>query len=339
MSAKFQGRRLEEFEAQYAHSLGSADLRDRMYDRDGRNLKHEGLCALGLNGQETILDAGCGNADTGLYLAVELQHEGKYIGMEPPVKLEMLDEIDREYIQPSTGQEYVSISYDQRFHKALQFKKRHKLQNLKFIHGFLQDIPLKDSSVDAILSYWSMHHVPIEERARAIEQCIRVLKPGGKIAVGANGIEHKVRQHAILKELQIILGTEFGGAFSKKFKLETIPAIVSQHKELEIIGLIPQNGELPITKENLVDYNYSLNTYIASHYPIPTAGEWNHALKHSPTYKKLLKDINDYGASYDLIRRGVVILRKKTEEEPGNDRKNAGMWLPASALESVISLD
>ncbi len=339
MSARFQGRRLEEFEAQYAHSLGSADLRDRMYDRDGRNLKHEGLHALELNGQETILDTGCGNADTGLYLAVELQHEGKYIGMEPPVRLEMLDEIDREYIQPLARQGYVPISHDQRFHKALQFKKRHKLQNLKFIHGFLQDIPLKDSSVDTILSYWSMHHVPVEERSGAIEQCIRVLKPGGKMAVGANGIGHRALQHTILKELQIILGTEFEGAFSKKFKLETIPAIISQHKELEIIGLIPQNGELPITRENLVDYNYSLNTYIASHYPIPSAREWNYALNYSPIYQKLLKDIDAYGVTYDLIRRGVVILRKKTEEEMDNGRKNAGMWLPASALESVISLD
>ena len=43
-----------------------------------------------------------------------------------------------------------------------------------------QAIPLKDSSVDVVMMFKSLHHVPVTDMSAALAEITRVLRPGGK---------------------------------------------------------------------------------------------------------------------------------------------------------------
>jgi len=53
------------------------------------------------------------------------------------------------------------------------------LPNVRFRHGGAQAIPEADASVDIVMMFKSLHHVPIADMGRALEEVWRVLKPGG----------------------------------------------------------------------------------------------------------------------------------------------------------------
>ena len=53
------------------------------------------------------------------------------------------------------------------------------LPNVKFGLAGAQDIPLENESVDVVLMFKSLHHVPIELMDEAMREINRVLKPGG----------------------------------------------------------------------------------------------------------------------------------------------------------------
>ena len=50
-----------------------------------------------------------------------------------------------------------------------------------YIRGVAEDLPLSDASLDAVLFFNSLHHVPIEHQARALQEAARALKPGGRL--------------------------------------------------------------------------------------------------------------------------------------------------------------
>lgn len=53
------------------------------------------------------------------------------------------------------------------------------LPNVKFMLAGSEDIPLEDNSVDTVFMFKSLHHVPVDDLDRALEEVRRVLKPGG----------------------------------------------------------------------------------------------------------------------------------------------------------------
>lgn len=53
------------------------------------------------------------------------------------------------------------------------------LPQVRFASGGAQDIPAGDASFDMVLMFKSLHHVPIAEMDRALDEIRRVLKPGG----------------------------------------------------------------------------------------------------------------------------------------------------------------
>lgn len=97
---------------------------------------------------ENLLDVGCG---TGFYFPLLRQHTGSITGVD--VCLPMLDE-------------------------AKQQISSHGLTNCHVIAGSALELPLKDESMDAVLSWDFLHHVP--DVPRALSEITRVLKPGGR---------------------------------------------------------------------------------------------------------------------------------------------------------------
>lgn len=53
------------------------------------------------------------------------------------------------------------------------------LPNVRFRHGGAQAIDEADASFDLVLMFKSLHHVPVEDMRRALDEIRRVLKPGG----------------------------------------------------------------------------------------------------------------------------------------------------------------
>jgi ubiquinone/menaquinone biosynthesis C-methylase UbiE len=60
--------------------------------------------------------------------------------------------------------------------KNLQIADQPKI---RFAQGGAQAIPADDASFDIVLMFKSLHHVPLPELDRALEEIRRVLKPGG----------------------------------------------------------------------------------------------------------------------------------------------------------------
>ena len=96
----------------------------------------------------TVLELGCGKADK-----------------------------TRQLAESGRVREIIAFEVDVRQHaKNLQITD---LPTVSFRQGGAEAIPLPDASVDLVLMFKSLHHVPLEHMDRALTEIARVLKPGG----------------------------------------------------------------------------------------------------------------------------------------------------------------
>ncbi|MGQ1889105.1 arsenite methyltransferase [Thermophagus sp. OGC60D27] len=65
--------------------------------------------------------------------------------------------------------------------KANENLKKTGLNNIEFIHGDIEDIPLPDDAVDVVISNCVLNLVPNKEKA--FSEIFRVLKPGGHFSI------------------------------------------------------------------------------------------------------------------------------------------------------------
>ena len=59
--------------------------------------------------------------------------------------------------------------------------KANKLENLEYLLGDIEDVPLEDSTVDIALLSQALHHADHPEKA--ISEAFRILKPNGRIVI------------------------------------------------------------------------------------------------------------------------------------------------------------
>jgi ubiquinone/menaquinone biosynthesis C-methylase UbiE len=65
--------------------------------------------------------------------------------------------------------------------------------------GDARALPMRDASFDAVVSSLAIHNIPdAEGRAQAIREAVRVLKPGGQIAI--QDIMHTGQYMKVLRE-------------------------------------------------------------------------------------------------------------------------------------------
>lgn len=57
------------------------------------------------------------------------------------------------------------------------------LPNVTFGLAGAQEIPLEDATVDVVMMFKSLHHVPLDMMAAALQEIRRVLKPGGVVYI------------------------------------------------------------------------------------------------------------------------------------------------------------
>lgn len=127
--------------------------------REGRRL----IESLQLNGNETVLDIGCGR---GLLLieAAKQVPQGKAIGVD------LWQTTDQSGNRPEATWKNA--------------RAEGMVERVEIKTGDMRQLPPPDGSMDAVVASLSIHNVPDQEgRAKAIREIHRVLKPGGQIAL------------------------------------------------------------------------------------------------------------------------------------------------------------
>jgi len=118
----------------------------------GKGFRHRIIKHLNLSGTERILDAGCGTG-TLLIMLKEIY---------PSVVAEGLDPDE----------------------KALQiaYKKTQKNNfNIPLHRGAMNNMHFENSSFNVVLSSLVFHHLQKDNRLASLKECLRVLKPGGRM--------------------------------------------------------------------------------------------------------------------------------------------------------------
>jgi len=121
---------------------------------------------------------------------------------------------------------------------------------LAFLEADAQKLPLDDASADVVIANHMLYHVP--DRARALGEVRRVLRPGGRLIAGTNHWTHLIE----LRELLTRFGVE--SLFlpplrdPADFDLETAADEISA--VLDVVGVELRRSALEIrTVEPLVD--------------------------------------------------------------------------------------
>ena len=126
-------------------------------------------------------------------------------------------------------------------------------QPFRFVWADAQSLPDRDGSFDAVIANHMLYHVP--ERAKALAEIRRVLKPGGHFYASTNGLGH---MHEI-RELGRQLTGETGGIDTFGFNLENGAAQLEPF--FTNIRLEHYENDLAVTQvEPLVAYVQSSQT-------------------------------------------------------------------------------
>ncbi|MGE5676984.1 MAG: arsenite methyltransferase [Pseudomonadota bacterium] len=112
------------------------------------------LLLAGLKEGETVLDLGSGGG-------IDVLLASRYVG--------------------STGKLYGLDMTDEMLALAEKNKKRMGVENVEFIKGYIEEIPLADNTVDAIISNCVINLS--DDKEKALAEAYRVLKPGGRLAI------------------------------------------------------------------------------------------------------------------------------------------------------------
>jgi SAM-dependent methyltransferase len=135
----------------FSSRAGKLRARDRLLDR------------LALRGDETVLDVGCGH---GLLLvgAAKRLSSGRAVGVD---------------LWSTRDQANNSAAAAQANAEAEGVRDRVEVRD-----GDMRALPLADASVDVVVSSLAIHNLPASaDREQAIAEIVRVLRPGGAVAL------------------------------------------------------------------------------------------------------------------------------------------------------------
>ena len=115
-------------------------------------------------GDEKVLDVGCGRGLLLIGAAKRLTKAGKAIGVDI-WRSEDLSDNGVQAVLDNAKAEGVDI-------------------RIKIETGDARKLPIADATIDTVLSSLAIHNIPTrEDRVQALSEIVRVLKPGGRLAI------------------------------------------------------------------------------------------------------------------------------------------------------------
>lgn len=90
-----------------------------------------------------------------------------------------------------------------------QYRERSGLDNVEFRLGEIENLPIADSTVDAVISNCVINLSPL--KARVYQEIARILKPGGRLAVSDLALKNELPPE-ILKMAEALVGCVSGAA-------------------------------------------------------------------------------------------------------------------------------
>ena len=131
---------------------------------------------LDLQGNETILDLGCGRGLLLIEAAMRLPH-GKAIGVDLWSNVDQADNSKQATLENAQA--------------------RGVIERIFVLDGDMQDLSfLENSSIDVVVASKAIHNVPDQAgRRRVIEEVTRVLRPGGQVAIMDIFLIHEFAEH------------------------------------------------------------------------------------------------------------------------------------------------
>lgn len=140
---------------------------------------------------ETVVDLGSGAGFDALLAARQVGPEGRVIGIDMT---------------------------DAMLEKARENARKAGLDNVEFRKGKIEELPLEDESVDAILSNCVVNLSP--EKDRVYAEAWRVLRPGGRAMISDIVLERPLPPE-VIESIDAVIGC-IGGASLRAAYLETI---------------------------------------------------------------------------------------------------------------------
>ncbi len=159
---------------------------------------------LKLEGDEKILDVGCGNGDALIAIRNEYNHRGMLYGLDIAEGiLERAVEADRK-----AG------------------------TSIKFFPGDARKLEFPDNYFDVVILKHVLHNV--SGYPKAIQECRRILKDGGKLAIVINGRKTRLIFKKLEPEIAKILGVNFIPDADHNLVLENIPGKLKAFASLKV---------------------------------------------------------------------------------------------------------
>ncbi|HZR00513.1 MAG TPA: class I SAM-dependent methyltransferase [Chloroflexota bacterium] len=143
--------------------LGSAAIYLHTSRRGKLAVWAELLAGLGLRGDERVLDVGCGRGAV-LLMAAELLPRGRAVGL------------DLWRARDQSGNDPVATRRNA--------AREGVADRAALVTGDMRAVPFADGAFDVVLSSLAVHNLPDPaDRARAIDEMVRVLRPGGRLLI------------------------------------------------------------------------------------------------------------------------------------------------------------
>lgn len=122
---------------------------------------------------------------------------------------------------------------------------RRKPVPIEWLEGSAGALPLPDDNFDAVVSQFGLMF--FEDKAKALAEMMRVLKPGGRLAVAVcDAVENSPGYNAFAQLLDRLFGKEVGDAFRAPFSLGDAGRLHELCDEAELAGaeVVQRNGKV-----------------------------------------------------------------------------------------------
>ena len=161
----------------------------------------------GIPAEALLASLGCGNPT-----ALAELHEGETVlDLGSGGGIDVL--LSAKRVGPS-GKAYGLDMTDEMLALANENKQRAGAQNVEFLRGEIESIPLPDASVDVIISNCVVNLSG--DKRRVLQEAFRVLKPGGRFAISDVVVRGEVPQ-SIRKSVELWIGCVAGALEEQEF--------------------------------------------------------------------------------------------------------------------------